>query len=78
MTLFSRDLIERAAKTAVQTFVVTFFGLLVVPADVTSIGGWKAALVAAASGACTAAVSALTSLWSKHKGPNPDSASTVV
>ena len=66
--MFVRDLGERAIKSFVQAFVVTFAGLLAVPADVTDVGAWKAVLVAAAGGAATAGLSALSSVLSRHVG----------
>ena len=74
--MFTADLLERALKTFVQVFVVTFAGLLVAPANVTDVGAWKAVVVAAAGGAVTAGVSAVTSLLSKRVG-DQDSASLV-
>lgn len=74
--MFTADLLERALKSFVQAFVVTFVGLLAVPANVTDVGAWKAAGLAAAGGALTAGVSAVTSLLSRPVGDN-DSASLV-
>lgn len=75
---FSRDLIERALKSFVQAFIATFVLTLVVPGDVTDIGAWKAAAVAAAAGAVTAGLSAVSSLLSKNRGPDKGSASLTV
>lgn len=74
--MFTADLLERASKTFVQMFVVTFGGLMAVPADVTDVGAWKAAGLAALGGAIAAAVSAVMSLLSKSVG-DTDSASLV-
>lgn len=74
--MFTADLLERAAKTFIQAFIVTFAGLLVAPANVTDVGAWKAAGLAALGGAVTAGVSAVTSLVSKGVG-DTDSASLV-
>lgn len=72
MTIFTKDLLERAAKTFVQAFAAA----LVVPAlaDFWTVSAWKAAII----GAVSAGVSAVSSLLSKPVGPNKGDASTVV
>lgn len=66
--MFTADLLERACKTFLQAFVVSFGASLVVPANVYDGGAWKAAGAAALLAAATAAVSAVTSLISKPVG----------
>lgn len=70
MSIFVKDLAERATKTFVQTFGAA----LVIPAaaDFWSFSVWKAAVLAAAA----AGVSAVTSLLSRNVA-DPDSASVV-
>lgn len=74
--MFTADLLERAVKTFVQTFVAVFLAALVVPASVVNWSDWKATGIAAATAGLTAALSALTSIISKPVG-NTDSASLV-
>lgn len=78
MSQFSKDALERAAKTFLGTFVTIFAGAFIVPADVYNGSDWTAAATAAAAAAITAAVSGLLSFFSKSKGPNDGSASLVV
>jgi hypothetical protein len=66
--MFTADLLERAVKTWLQYFVVTFFGALTVPANVLDLPGWEAAGLAAGGAALAAAASAVTSLLSKPVG----------
>lgn len=74
--MFTADLLERAVKTWVQTFLTVFLGALIVPANVFSVGGWKAAGLGALAGAVSAAFSAAMSLLSKPVG-NKNTASLV-
>lgn len=74
--MFTADLLERAVKTWVQTFLTVFLGALVVPAQVFSVGAWKAAALGALAGAVSAAFSAVMSVLSKPVG-NKSSASLV-
>lgn len=60
LSIFNKDLLERALKTFLQVFIAS----IVVPADVANINGWKAAIVAAVA----AAISGVTSLLSKNVG----------
>ena len=74
--MFTADLLERAVKTFIQAALVTFTGLMTVPGDVTDVGAWKAAGLAALAGALSAGVSAVMSLLSKPVG-DKDSASLL-
>lgn len=74
--MFTADLLERAVKTFVQTFLTVFLGALVVPSSVFSVGGWKAAALGALGGAVSAGFSAAMSLLSKPVG-NKGTASIV-
>ena len=76
MTNFVKDLLERAAKTFVQTFAAVF----VIPAvaDIYNSSAWEKAGVAAGAAAIAATASVLTSVLSKNVGPDAGSASTVV
>lgn len=74
--MFTADLLERAVKTFVQTFIATFGLVFIAPSDVTNAGAWKAAGIAAVMAAVTASISAVTSLVSKGIG-DKDTASIV-
>lgn len=77
--MFTADLLERAAKTAVQAFLVTFLGALtasVTPGVAFNAAWWQSAGLAALAAGATAAVSAVMSLLSKPVG-NPNNASIL-
>lgn len=69
MSVFIKDLLERAVKTFVQVFAAT---LIIPVADVYNLAAWKGAVVAAGA----AALSAVSSLISKSVG-DKDTASLV-
>lgn len=66
---FFKDLAERALKTFVEAFAVTF----VMPSSVWNGSAWEAAALAGAA----AGISAVVSLLSKQFGSSKDSASVL-
>jgi hypothetical protein len=74
--MFTADLLERAVKTFIQTFLTVLIGGLVVPGNIADWNGWKTAGLAALAGAFGAALSAAMSVLSKPAG-NKNTASIV-
>ncbi len=75
--MFTADLLERAVKTFIQSFIATFGMAFVVPANVVDLSAWKAAGLAAVIAAVSAGISALTSVLSKPIA-DKDTASIVL
>lgn len=74
--MFTADLLERAVKTFIQTFLTVLIGGLIVPGNIADWNGWKTAGLAALAGAFGAALSAAMSVLSKPVG-NKETASVV-
>jgi hypothetical protein len=73
--MFSKDLLERAAKTFLQAFFATLAATFAVPADFAD-GNWQKTLTAGLIAAISAGLSALSSFYSRTWG-DPQSASMI-
>lgn len=76
MSIFLKDLLERAGRTFVQAFASSFAVTFAIPADFADLNAWKSAALAAGIAGIAAGLSAVMSLIGKNRG-TPGTASLV-